>query len=154
MFLARGLTVAETTVLAERVVKCAKGAAKATGARLRAKVLWKRMYAPYVPNRALGETFRVALTRLGVRLEQGPEDKGLGSTDVGNVGLKAPVLHPMIKVPGARDGCHTPDFAQAAGGPGGRVMLGQAIASLALTGARVLTGAGCGKGFMRSIVRP
>lgn len=138
VFLARGHTVKETLELADRVVRCTQGAARAAGCRLRSRVLRRSLYAPYFPNRALGETFRQALQWIGEPVAQGPEDKGMGSTDVGNVGLAAPVLHPMMAVPGARDGCHTPAFAEAAGGPGGKIMLEKSILALAWTGAAVL----------------
>lgn len=141
MFLARGLTLSKTMDITERVIACARGAAMATGAKLRVKVLKDKIYAPYVPNRALGEVFREDLERSGCRNEQGPEDEGMGSTDVGNVCLHAPVLHPLIGIPGVKAGVHTPEFAAAAVGPGARRMLEYAIVSLARTASRVLVDA-------------
>lgn len=138
-FLARGFTIKDTLELAERVKKCAQGAARATGARLRTRTLKDKMYAPYVPNRPLGEAFKRSLTRIGIEDGGGPEDEGMGSTDVGNAGLEVPILHPLMKVPGVKAGVHTPEFAKAASGPAGRTMLGQAIKALALTGAELFT---------------
>jgi amidohydrolase len=138
VFLARGITAAETFELAEKVKSCARGAAKATGAKLRGRIVKEKFYAPYAGNRALGEVFWRALERIGVEVEQRPEDEGMGSTDVGNVSLHAPVLHPLMKVPGATESVHTREFAKVSGGRGGRTMLGRAIRALALTGAAVL----------------
>ncbi len=137
-FMARGTTVKETREMTSRLVDCAKGAARAAGARLKVNAQYDLMYAPYVPSRVLGEVFRAALAEAGVKEEQGPEDEGMGSTDVGNVGLHAPVIHPVMAIPGARDGVHTKEFARAGGTQGARVMLGNAILCLALAGAETL----------------
>jgi amidohydrolase len=138
VFLARGLSVKETNEVAAKVTDCARGAARATGTRLASRLRRDKFYAPYVGNRALGQAFRRALERLDVEVRQGPEDQGMGSTDVGNVSLYAPVLHPLLAVPGAKSGVHTPEFARVAGSEKGRVMLGRAIRAMALTGAEVL----------------
>ena len=138
LFLARGLTVRETLELADKVAACARGAAKATGTQVRAQVRKGIMYPPYIPNRALGAAFTAALARLQVEINQGPEDEAMGSTDVGAVSMRAPVLHPLLCLPGAKVSVHTPSFAQDAGGEPGRQMLGPAIAATALVGAAVL----------------
>jgi len=139
VFLARGFTIKDTLELAERVKNCARGAATAAGARLRTRMLKDKMYAPYVPNRPLGQAFKRALGRIGLQDEGGREDEGMGSTDVGNAGLEVPILHPLMRVPGVKAGVHTPEFARASSGPAGRTMLGQAIKALALTGAELFT---------------
>lgn len=149
LFLARGLTVDETLETARRVVECARGAALATGTKLKARVLKNKMYAPYVPNRALGEVFSRALERLGIEIDAGQEDEGMGSTDVGNVGLAAPILHPMIALPGVKDGCHTRGFAKAGGEGPGRAMLEKAIPAMALAGAAVLMDPGIRKAIKK-----
>ncbi|HUT56200.1 MAG TPA: amidohydrolase [bacterium] len=138
VFLARGLTVKETNEVAAKVIACAQGAAKAAGARLVTRLRKDKFYAPYAGNRALGQVFWRVLESIGVEVKQGPEDEGMGSTDVGNVSLYAPVLHPLLAVPGATSGVHSREFAAAAGGPGGRAMLEKAILANALTGAEVL----------------
>jgi amidohydrolase len=137
-FMARGLTVKETLSLAARVAACAQGAALATGTRLRLTIKKKTMYPPYIPNRGLGEAFQAALLRLRVKSDQGPEDEGMGSTDVGAVSLRAPTLHPLLRLPGVTAGVHTPAFARAAGGKAGRELLGVAIAANALVATRVM----------------
>ncbi len=138
VFLARALTMDETLEMAQRVVDCAKGAAGATGARVSIEVDKENMYAPYVPNRAMAEVFIEALRSLGMEAGKGVVLEGLGSTDVGNVCMQVPVLHPMIALPGVSHGVHTPEFAEAAGGEAGRSMLDTSIKALAITGARIL----------------
>jgi amidohydrolase len=137
-FLARGTTMAESREVARHVLAGARGAAQATGAKLRAKVFSREAYEPFVPNRALGRVFARALTRLGIPIEQGPEDKELGSTDVGNVSQRAPTLHPTLAIAGADAACHSPGFALAARSEAGMEMMLRAVQALALTGAEVL----------------
>jgi len=137
-FLARGMTMAETRALTRRIRACAQGAAQATGSRLRAKVFDKDAYEPFVPNRALGETFTRALQQLNIPIQQGPEDKEMGSTDVGNVSSRAPTLHPTLAIPGNDAACHSPGFVLAAGSDAGMETMLLAVQALALTGVEVL----------------
>lgn len=139
LFMARGLTVDETLSVADKVAACARGAAKAAGCKVKVKYRRDTMYAPYVPNRTLGSAFAEALDYLGVAAGGGPEDEGMGSTDVGDVCLRAPTLHPLLAVPGAKEGVHTHEFARAASGPGGKEALRNAILANAMVGARVMT---------------
>jgi len=140
-FLARGMTMAETRAIARRILSSAKGAAQATGSRLRAKVFYKEAYEPFVPNRALGETFTRALQQLKIPIQQGPEDKEMGSTDVGNVSSRTPTLHPTLAIPGTDAACHSPGFALAAGSDAAMETMFAAVQALALTGAEVLRNA-------------
>ncbi len=137
-FMARGLTIKETLDVADKVISCARGAAKSSGATVKIKMDKDQMYAPYVPNRALGNIFRQALDVLGIKEDIEPEDKGMGSTDVGNAGLAVPVIHPLLRVHGVDEGVHTRKFAKAASGKAGRDMLSSSIKATALTGAAVL----------------
>jgi metal-dependent amidase/aminoacylase/carboxypeptidase family protein len=130
--------MAESREVARHVLAGARGAAQATGAKLRAKVFSREAYEPFVPNRAWGRVFARALTRLGIPIEQGPEDKELGSTDVGNVSQRAPTLHPTLAIAGADAACHSPGFALAARSEAGMEMMLRAVQALALTGAEVL----------------
>ena len=141
-FLARGTTMAETREVAERVLSCARAAAQATGARLRAKVFSREAYEPFVPNRALGRVFERALTRLRIPIQQGPENKELGSTDVGNVSQRVPTLHPTLAIRGTDAACHSPGFALAARSEAGMETMLLAVQALALTGAEVLRNPG------------
>jgi len=117
---------------------CARGAALATGAKLRAKMSVAQAYEPFVPNRALGEVFRQSLEKLQIPIQQGPEDKEMGSTDVGNVSQRAPTLHPTLAIRGTDAACHSPGFARAAGSDAGMETMLNAAQALALTGAEVM----------------
>lgn len=65
-------------------------------------------------------------------------DKMFGSTDMGNVSLRIPAIHPMLSydLP-PEDGNHTAAFAAAAGGPEGDRFVHDAGLAMALTIAEV-----------------
>jgi amidohydrolase len=138
VFYIRGRTIEEAKAHTRKLVACARSAAHATKARVCADVKRNQAYAPFVPNRALGRVFEKNLASMDIEIEQGPEDKGLGSTDVGNVSQRVPTISPTLKIAGLRAPCHSPGFARAAGSKPGLEMMMQATKTLALTGAVVL----------------
>ncbi len=138
VFYVRGRTIEEAKYNIKKLLWCARKAARSTGARLSARVKTAQAYEPFIPNRTLGGVFERNLKYLDIKIEQGPEDKGLGSTDVGNVSRRVPIISPTVKIPGLRSACHSPGFARAAGGRAGIEMMMQAAAAMALTGAEVL----------------
>ncbi len=99
----------------ERVENIAKGAALATGCKMEWEALSELAYAPFHPNHALGDEFNKHLKNLGVDASLGPEDAGMGSSDIGNVGRLAPTIHPEFAISTREVANHTPEFAQAAG---------------------------------------
>jgi len=99
----------------EKVEGIANGAALATGCKLEINILRDMAYAPFLPNHALGNVFRTNIESLGVEVNQGPEDEGMGSSDVGNVGRVAPTIHPEFAISTKDVANHTPEFAVAAG---------------------------------------
>ncbi|MBW0106815.1 M20 family metallopeptidase [Pseudonocardia sp. KRD-291] len=61
-----------------------------------------------------------------------------GSTDLGNVSMRIPAIHPMIAVAEPGTSLHTVEFGEAAGGPGGDAAVRDGAAGLALTVADLL----------------
>lgn len=126
--------------LVRRVEDCARGAARATGTRLR---VWRNpvSYAPMRVNRSLASLFRENLLRLGVREPEPLPPLAMGSSDVGNVSQVTPTIHPEIQMVPAGVSAHTPAFARAAGGPPGKKALLLGAKALAMTGADILLNA-------------
>jgi len=139
-FYVRSTTPGGVKALARRVEDCARGAARATGARLR---IWRNpvAYAPMRVNRSLASLFRENLRRLGVREPDPLPPLAMGSSDVGNVSQAAPTIHPEIQMVPAGVSAHTPAFARAAGGAPGRKALLLGAKALAMTGADILLNA-------------
>jgi metal-dependent amidase/aminoacylase/carboxypeptidase family protein len=109
-YLLRSTTLSRVEELQERVEPCFAAGALATGctmeirtaapayAHLEADLDLTRMYGDNA--RELG---RNVLTLPGAT-------GGAGSTDMGNVSLRLPAIHPGFGIPGAQGGPHHPDF--------------------------------------------
>ncbi len=128
-------------VLAETVKKvedCARAAAKATGTSVDIETA-RNLVLPLKLNRALSGIYREELENLGLLAYDGPEDKGLGSSDIGNLSQAMPVIHPHVPIdePGAVS-IHTRKFEEAAGGQAGEKAVEEGACLLALTACRVL----------------
>jgi amidohydrolase len=122
--------------LLQRVVACAEGAAKATGATL--KVLQHdTAYEPLRRNDALLDAFRANWRRLGVVESDPPKDR-FGSSDVGNVSQVVPTIQPLVKI--APDGTpiHSRAFEAAAVAPMAREGMLKAAKAMATTTADLL----------------
>src|SRR5438132_9479917 len=82
-FLVRSINIDDMWELEKRVIKCAEGAAKATGCELRVVEHRDTVYEPMKRNATLLEAFRANLRTCGV--VEAPEIKDrLGSSDIGN----------------------------------------------------------------------
>ncbi len=125
----------------ERMIFRIKSIARREAKRIGAKTKFKMnplSYESFYPNRTLGKIFAKQLAFLRIKNEQGSETKGIGSSDVGNVGQRVPTIHPSIKICDHLS-VHTRAFAKAAlSGRGYKAMAGAAKA-LALTGYEVLS---------------
>ncbi len=112
-FLVRSINIDAMWELQKRVIKCAEGAAKATGCELKVVEHRDTVYEPMKRNATLLEAFRANLRTFGV--SESPELKDrLGSSDIGNVSQVIPAIQPMVKI--APDGTpiHSRAFEAAA----------------------------------------
>jgi metal-dependent amidase/aminoacylase/carboxypeptidase family protein len=95
------------------VLKCFKGAAEATGARLEYK--WEEhYYAPMLNNLTLGELYVANMRQLGRKIQLEDPDKSFGSTDFGNVSQVVPGMHASVSVARHNVPIHSPQFVEAA----------------------------------------
>ena len=129
-FLIRAETEAELNDLKERVLNCFEAAALATGARLEHQ--WFAYYAPLNPNFALAELFAANLESLG-RTVLPAMRRGLGSSDVGNVSVLVPTIHPVVAIAPHGVTPHTPAFAEAAASEAGHQGLVDGAKAMAMT---------------------
>ncbi len=119
-----------------RAENIAKGAATATGCEMAFDAQRALAYAPFHPNRALGGIFRSHLENMGINVYDGPEDEGMGSSDIGNVGQIAPTIHPEFAVCDYEVSNHTPEFEEAAGSDEGidaAIIMAKAMAMTAIS---------------------
>ncbi len=133
-FYVRALDLAYMNALFQRVVACFEATAQATGCRVKITPAGKE-YHPYKPVYALAELFQRNLESLGEAVDQGPVDRELGSTDVGNVSQVVPTIQPMIQISPREVTCHMAAFAEAAisdAGHRGMLLAAKAMAMTAV----------------------
>jgi len=131
-FLVRSINIDYMWELEKRVIKCAEGAAKATGCELKVVEHRDTVYEPMKRNATLLEAFRANLRTFGV--SESPELKDrLGSSDIGNVSQVIPAIQPMVKI--APDGTpiHSRAFEAAAKSALAREGMLTAAKAMALT---------------------
>lgn len=127
----RALDEAELAGAAERVRRCAQGAASATGTRLEVRED-ESASPPMRPNLALVALYRRALQELGLPETDDPPDVRIGSSDITHISRVVPTIHPNFPI-GKDLKLHTREFAEAAATPAGEAGLLEAARGLALT---------------------
>jgi amidohydrolase len=95
-FQVRAVTSELLAGLVERVVACAEAAALATGTTV--EVSRSHAYAERKNNHAIAYRVAEYLTELGEEVEEPVLRGGTGSSDIGNVSLRLPAIHPYLKV--------------------------------------------------------
>lgn len=133
----RALTSGELERLVERVTGVAHGTALATGASVEVERV-RAPYAHFRPNGVLSARFAGHLAALGIPLTEPEPGVFLGSSDIGNVSVVAPAIHPFVAITDSDQSDHTPRFAAAAGGPRGVETMLAAAEALARTAVDVL----------------
>jgi amidohydrolase len=134
-------TLAELT---DRARDIFESAAVATGTRL--EVDWNPcpVYLPVRNNGTLAERYAVNVGERGRKvLPRGVLPAELtGSTDLGNVSLRVPAIHPLLGIAPADVTIHTPEFAEWAVGERADAGTVDGAIGLALTAADFLTDSG------------
>jgi len=134
-FLVRANTQAALVGVMAQVKRCAEGAAVATGARVEMKT--GAVYAERNNNRALAGLFGDNMREIGVEGEEPAASGGVGSSDIGNVSLVVPTIHPYLKITDDAAG-HTPEFREASASERGYAAMLNAAKGLATTALDVL----------------
>jgi amidohydrolase len=126
--------------LVKKVEKCAKGAAEATGAKLKFKVI-SPSYQSRNVNKVMGDLFVKNLEILGEPINPLPEGSGAGSSDIGNVSQVVPAIHPYISIADASVAGHSQEFAAASASFHGHKAMLVAAKALAMTAIDLFTDA-------------
>jgi amidohydrolase len=117
----------------ERVVACAQAAALATGTTV--DVTRGHLYAERKNNHAIAYRVAQYLTGLGEEVEVPVLRGGTGSSDIGNVSLRLPAIHPYIKVMPRGTPGHSRAMTEAVAGLDAHRAMLRMAAALAKTGA-------------------
>ena len=130
-FSVRAGTRAALTDVLPKVKRCAEAGALATGASVEFEE--GPVYAERYNNRVLVEMFAENMQRLGVEGEEPPSQGGIGSSDIGNVSMTVPTIHPYLKIVDGDVSGHTPEFREASGSAQGYSAMLLAAKGLAMT---------------------
>jgi len=115
-FYVRDTTTASTVDLLERFEACARGAAMATGTQ-HTLVHTAPMYSERRNNLAMAANLARHLDVAGVAVEETHEDNPAGSSDIGNVSMRTPTIHPYIQIAERGTPGHSALFREAAASP-------------------------------------
>ncbi|MFB9377950.1 M20 family metallopeptidase [Kineococcus gynurae] len=128
------------TDLCERVEVILRAAAATTGCGVELEWDAQPAYLPIRANVELAARWTEHQARRGrVSLPPGVVPESLaGSTDLGNVSVRVPSIHPMVALADPTESLHTSGFATAAGGPRGDAAVLDGAVGLALTALDVL----------------
>ncbi len=132
-FQVRAVTTELMGDLVERVVACAEAAALATGTTV--EVTRSHVYAERKNNHAIAYRVGEYLTELGEEVEEPVLRGGTGSSDIGNVSLRLPAIHPYIKVMPHGTPGHSLAMAEAVAGIDAHRAMLRMAAALAKAGA-------------------
>jgi len=131
-FYVRALDLGYMEELFGRVAACCEAAGQATGCRVKVAPAGKD-YHPLKPAYRLAALFEGNLAALGERVDQGPVDREIGSSDVGNVSQVVPTIQPMLQISPREVTNHMVEFAQAAASERGHQALAAAAKAMAMT---------------------
>jgi amidohydrolase len=96
----------------EKVIACAEAGAKATGCTMEHMV--DRMYRERRNNHVMAGLYQRNLESFGERASPPPAQGGVGSSDIGNVSLVCPTIHPYVAMAPRGTAGHSPEFREAA----------------------------------------
>ena len=122
--------------LVERVKKCAKGAAMATGTQVDISN-YEYTFEDLVTNEKLSEVYVNNLKKIGV--EEIGEGKETGSTDMGDVSYCCPVIHPYFPISTEELIGHSIEFAAATQTEEAKKGMKEAVMAMVLTSIDVIT---------------
>jgi amidohydrolase len=124
--------------LKEKVLACFRAGAEATGARLEYRWGEDARYRAMRSNRALAEAYRRNMEALGRQVQEEDSQRSMGSTDMGNVSVLVPAIHPTVGIAPPDVSIHTPEFRDIAASEAGHRGLLDSAKAMAMTAADVL----------------
>lgn len=130
----RAETIEDLEALMPRVRACFEAGATATGATL----TQREQSPPYTQMRsdpAMVALYRANAESLGRHFpELPPSESGpMGSSDMGNISLAMPSIHPMVGIDCGTSGNHQPEFATYCASPSADLALLQSATAMAWT---------------------
>ena len=122
--------------LLEKVKDCARGAAMATGAKV--KMEMQGSYKSLKTNMPLARAFKENLKALGWEFDDVDPKERIGSTDLGDVSHIVPAIHPYLSIGPDDLAGHSTEFAVAANSEKGKEAMLTAAKAMAMTAVDIL----------------
>lgn len=132
-YMVRAMTRDKVHDLTERVTACAEGAATATGTTVEIEQD-SGIYSERKNNRTLAGRVADYLRAAGEEVEEPVLKGGTGSSDIGNVSLVLPTIHPYIQIAPKGTPGHSVAFREAAASSHAQDAMLRMAEALALTG--------------------
>jgi amidohydrolase len=110
-FIIRALRLLDLQAVKHKLIKVIKASEALTGAK--AVYKFKLPYAERYPNQVMDDRFKTIMESSGQVVHYPNPSAKLGSSDIGNVSLAKPSIHPYIKI-GDDLRAHTRSFTEAA----------------------------------------
>jgi metal-dependent amidase/aminoacylase/carboxypeptidase family protein len=148
LFYVRAADLGYLDALRKRVIACAEGAAKATGATLKVIEQPDNTYEPLKRNNTLLDLFRANAKTLGV-VESPESRERMGSSDIGNVSQVIPAIQPMVQIAPEGTPIHSRAFEEAAVKPLAREGMLTSAKIMAMTTCDLLANPGLVKDVRR-----
>ena len=127
-FYVRAETLQALVAWEQRVVRCFEAGALATGASLEIVPQGPR-YSEFLTDEAMAALYRSNAEAIGRVFSNVAEGAMRASTDMGNVSLAIPSIHPLLAIDSLPAGNHQAEFAAAAASPAAdRAVLDGAVA--------------------------
>jgi len=111
-FSLRSETAEELGELVNLVVRAAECSAKLTGCSCKFEL--RKVYAERYPNKPLSEQFMANMAVLNFPMKYPDPKKQYGSSDIGNVSIKMPIIHDYLSIADDGVNAHSVEFADAA----------------------------------------
>jgi amidohydrolase len=109
LFLARARSSRYANEIGARVIRCAEGAAMATGTRVEHVI--EGGYKNMINNLSMAHRYAAHSEALGAKSVEAPADTPTGSTDMGDVSHVMPAIHPSFAISRHGEGnCHEDAF--------------------------------------------
>jgi len=133
----RAITQETVAELLDRVRACIRAAADATGTTV--EISTGRIYAERKNNKIMATRTAAHLARLGEVMHEPVIRGGTGSSDIGNVSLVLPTIHPYMAIMPEGTPSHSRAMTDAAASPQAQTVMLHIAEALAATGIDLLT---------------
>lgn len=135
-FSVRAKSLTELEKLVDKIKQIVHASEILTGAK--ATVDIGRMYAERYPNMVMAEAFKSNMKLLGEEMGYPDKNQKIGSSDIGNVTLRIPAIHPYLGIANESVNAHSDEFTKYSNLPRAREVAIKGAKGLAMTGYDIL----------------